>query len=461
MRHQLSLHRIRDDVGFLAMKYDPFIDKSIPNFQDASNSYWHSTDSTITTNELEKNIDADIVIVGSGYTGLSCAMELAENGTTNVHVIEANSIGWGCSSRNAGFVLPGSGRLSYQQLVKRFGKVGALNLHEQYLAAIELLKTRISLSKANIDQTEKGYIKLAHSKNWFEKLSASAAYLERNFDYRVETIKASQFSKDFVKHNKAYGAIRYDNGFGINPLKLINSYAQSCLQSGVSIYSNSPLENLKKLPNGRFELSTPQGSIKADKVVLATNGYTPSGLNTPLNGRILPVLTSVIVTRPLSVDELEASGFKSHQVMMDTRELKYYYRLLPDNRILFGGRSAITGKEAQNPIYQQRLLRELKASFPGLENLTVDFNWQGWISVAYDQMPHVYKTDDNLFYATGYCGSGVSFSGWAGKQLADLVLERNINSPLFSELPKFPFAPFRRVGQRFFYQYGRLKDWLQ
>ena len=144
--------------------------------------------------------------------------------------------------------------------------------------------------------------------------------------------------------------------------------------------------------------------------------------------------------------------------MMDTRELKYYYRLLPDNRILFGGRSAISGKASNDPKYQQRLLAELKETFVGLEKVSLDYVWSGWISVAFDQMPHLFRTSDDIFYATGYCGSGVSFSSWAGDALGKMINEESFQSPLLTELPRFPFSPFRRLGQRMFYQYGRLKD---
>lgn len=441
--------------------YDPFVENQIPFNQPPTDSYWNDKEQPITTKALESDIHTDVLIIGAGYTGLSCAIELANAGIKNITVIDANQIGWGCSSRNAGFVLPGSGRLSYKELESRFGTAQTLKLHDQFISAIDLLETRISSLPGNADKTEHGYLKLAHSKSWFEKLNSSAAYLQSNFNYDVEVITKNDFNKNFVDHQHVYGAIRYKNGFGINPLKLVNHYAQLAIDMGVNIYTHSPANEITKSGNNTHHVITPKGSIKTNKLVIATNGYTPKSLNTPLNGKVLPVLTSVIVTRPLTPSEIEQSNFKTHQVMMDTRELKYYYRLLPDNRILFGGRSAITGKAAANPKYQQRLLQELQTSFVGLDEVTIDYGWSGWISVAFDQMPHIYKTDDDIFYATGYCGSGVSFSAWAGKQLADLISEQESSSPLMTELPSFPFAPFRRMGQRFFYQYGRLKDWAQ
>lgn len=438
--------------------YDPFVDKTLNSQQPVADSYWQSTTSSPSFSPLDCSKQVDVAIIGSGYTGLNCAINLAEQGVTDVAVVEANSIGWGCSSRNAGFVLPGSGRLSYQQLVARFGQDNAKELHTQYMDAIDLVKSRVELISDKADKTENGYLKLAHSPNWFSKLSKSADYLANNFDYEVETFSKSEFQSQFVDHQKVYGAIRYKNGFGINPLKLVNQYTKMATELGVKLYSHSPVIDLEQINNKGHKIITNQGEITANKVVVATNGYTPKGLNTPLANKILPVLTSVIVTRPLTVEELKAANFLSHQVMMDTRELKYYYRLLPDNRILFGGRSAISGKAASNPKYQQRLLNELKETFVGLEKVSIDYVWSGWISVAFDEMPHLFKTENDIYYATGYCGSGVSFSAWAGNELANLIVGKSTRSPLYSELPKFPFAPFRRIGQSLFYQYGRIKD---
>lgn len=443
--------------------YDPFIDRQIPSDQPTSDSYWQSTASIYKASRLDQEIETDVVIIGGGFTGLCCAISTTQGSNSSVVVLEANNIGWGCSSRNAGFVLPGSGRLSYQQMESRYGLEQAQVLHQQYMDAISLVEKRVSAISDHADKTEKGYLKLAHSSKWFDKLQHSADYLAKHFDYEVETFDSTSFKEQFVDHNKVFGAIRYKNGFGVNPLKLVNHYASLALNNNVQLFEHSPVIDIhtdKQAGSYLHTIKTSKGSVRAKKVVIATNGYTPKGLPTPLSGKILPVLTSVIVTRPLTSEELKRANFLSHQVMMDTRELKYYYRLLPDNRILFGGRSAISGKASNDPKYQQRLLAELKETFVGLEKVSLDYVWSGWISVAFDQMPHLFRTSDDIFYATGYCGSGVSFSSWAGDALGKMINEESFQSPLLTELPRFPFSPFRRLGQRMFYQYGRLKDAL-
>lgn len=437
--------------------YDPLLSRQHPSNQSSPQSFWHNdyilgAKSDATT--LSRDISADVVIIGAGYTGLTCAINLAQQGIKNIVVLEANEIGWGCSGRNAGFVLPGSGRLSYQQLVSRFGSEATNSLHNDFLQGINLVE---EIGKEfDIGQCESGYLKLAHSDKWYDRLKMSADYLHQNFNYNVETINKQAFQNDYVNHQKIHGAIRYSNGFGIHPLKLVNAYAKKAKSLGINIYTNSSVSHIQSASH--HKVTTQNGSVTADKLVMATNGYTPSKMTSALQHKILPVLTSVIVTEPLTNEQREVANFKTRQVMMDTRELKYYYRLLPDNRILFGGRGAITGAHAQDPKYSNRLLHELKKSFPGLCRLNIDYNWHGWISVSLDQMPHIHKTKNNVYYATGYCGSGVSFTALAGKQLADLIVGKEINSPLSNELPHFPFAPFRRLGQRAYYQVGRLKD---
>jgi glycine/D-amino acid oxidase-like deaminating enzyme len=438
--------------------FDPIKSKHIPFQQQPIKSYWNSTEPLLATKALHSDIETDVAIVGAGYTGLNCALELAKSGVSDVTVLDANSIGWGCSGRNAGFVLPGTGRLSYKQLVDKYGKDKAIELHEGFIKATDDLS--ILAHSYDIDKTENGYLKLAHSKKWFDKLNESAHYLSTEFNYDVEAYSKEELDGTFVVHNKAYGGIRYKNGFGLNPAKLANVYANLCLERGIQLFSNTPVLSITK-QNDKHVLITPTSKVTARKVVLASNGYTTKSLGKTLSGSILSVLTSVIVTRPLNKRELEESQFQTHQVMMDTRELKYYYRLLPDNRILFGGRSAISGSQASNPKYKLRLLEELKSSFVGLNNLTIDFDWNGWISVSLDQVPHIHGTQEGIYYSTGYCGSGVSYTAYAGKQLANLIVNGpSANMPFNSPLPKFPFPRFRRAGQAMYYQFGRLKDSL-
>ena len=176
----------------------------------------------------------------------------------------------------------------------------------------------------------------------------------------------------------------------------------------------------------------------------------------------MPVLSQIIVTQPLTESELANCNFLTSNVAMDTRALKYYFRKLPDNRLLFGGRGAIHGKNAEDPYYSNRLLKVLKSSFPSLNQVKIAYSWSGWICMALDDLPHIVKGDPsgNLFYSAGYCGNGVSFAVQAGKRLAQKVAGQEVpNLPFYEKaLPNFPLPSFRRLGQWGYFQYGKIKD---
>lgn len=446
------------------LAFDPLLSAKPSTNADYPTSYWEASVHTPEPNAtLAENLATDVLVIGAGYAGMSCAYQLAEQFGIKATLIEANNVAWGASGRNAGFVLPLSGRLGYADLVSRFGLETTQFIHSEFLAGVDLVEQIANKADIGIDRQPNGYIKIAHRPKYFGQLQRQADYLTKHFDYQVEPLALADFRDNFVDHQDAYGALRYECGFGINPFKFALSYHQLIQQHGIPLYTNTPALSIQQRADRSFIIKTPNADIRANKVVLCSNGYTTKGLSAALDNRLLPVQTSVLVTRPLTDAEILASGFKTHQVMMDTRALKYYYRLLPDRRILFGGRGAISGAQASNPIYHQRLLQALKHSFPALQEVTMDYAWQGWISVALDNVPHIYGDDESgIYYAAGYCGAGVSFSGLAGKRIAEKIAgknEQHHRSPMLTTpLPRFPFAQFRRLGQWGYYQFGRFKD---
>ncbi len=441
--------------------FDPLLSKTPTSAQPYPESFWASTiNSFPTTTTLTDSVNADVVIIGAGYAGMSTALHLARQSDLSVVLLEANGIAWGASGRNAGFVLPLSGRLGYKALVDRFGMDTTLRLHNEFLSGVSLVESLIGESGHNVDRQPNGYLKIAHRKKYYAQLVEQADYMQRYFGYDVEPLTTDELKNHYVDHKEAFGALRYQQGYGINPMKLALAYHSLLPAEQCQLFTQSPVLSWKQ-KHGYHLLQTPQGQVKAKKVVCCSNGYTTQSFHPAIDKRLLPVQTSVLVTSPLTDDQIASSGFKTNQVMMDTRELKYYYRKLPDNRILFGGRGAISGKASGNPIYHDRLLTALKRSFPTLHAIKADYKWSGWISVSLDSIPHIHEYNDSVFYAAGYCGAGVSFSTLAGKRLAEKVLgltaEHTIPT-LQTPLPVFPFSPFRRVGQRLFYEYGRIKD---
>ena len=454
--------------------YDPLHDKTPGCGEVYPNSYWADVSGEAPQDDgiINQDIDVDVAIIGAGYTGLSCALHLAKEHGIKAHVLEANKTAWGCSGRNAGFILKSSGRKPYSTMQKQWGEEVMRGIYDEMCAGVDTVKELISqASDLGIDcqQQAAGYIKVAHKPKMLNELIALAKLQQKMFGYDVEILSQSELRQQYMDDRNAYGAIRYQDGFGLNPLKLAWGYQQLARNAGVKIHTASPVLNWQEEKNGtknvQQTLHTPKGIVKAKKVVIATNGYTPKGFHSLVTNRTLPVLSQIIVTEPLTDEQIAACNFLTSNVVMDTRALKYYYRKLPDNRLLFGGRGAITGKSADDPYYAKRLLAVLKTSFPALTKIKYQYAWSGWICMALDDLPHIYQSHEtneqsNVFYSMGYCGSGVSFSVQAGKRLAEKVAGINSpNLPLYQKaLPKFPLAPLRRVGQWGYFHYGKIKD---
>lgn len=442
--------------------YDPLHDLTPGQGEPYPNSYWADSsgeapeDDGVATNDM----DVDVVIVGAGYTGLSCALHLAREHGIKAHVLEANKTAWGCSGRNAGFILKSSGRKTYTSMAKQWGEEVMRGIYDEMCAGVDTVKSLIG-EGIDCQMQPPGYLKVAHKPKMLKELASLARLQQQMFGYDVQVLSQQQVRQQYMDDHNAYGAIRYQDGFGLNPLKLAWGYQELARKAGARVYTSSPIIDWQEQPCGSHQLVTPQAVVTAKKVVIATNGYTPKNLHKLVKNRTLPVLSQIIVTEPLSDEQIKACNFLTSNVVMDTRALKYYYRKLPDNRILFGGRGAITGKGADDPYYADRLLAVLKSSFPALKQLKYDYTWSGWICMALDDLPHIYQNDQqSIFYSMGYCGSGVSFSVQAGKRMAEKVAEKPVpHLPLYQQpLPKFPLAPLRRVGQWGYFHYGKIKD---
>lgn len=442
--------------------YDPLHDSTPGTNIDYPESYWAnvSGDAPQDNGQLTADIDTDVVIIGSGYTGLSCALHLAREHNIKAVVLEANKTAWGCSGRNAGFILKSTGRKPWTAMTKSWGEEVMRGIYSEVCQGVETVN---ALIKEGIDceQQTNGYIRVAHKPAMFSGLVKQAKLLQNTFSYNVDVLTRDELHQNFMADQNAHGAIRFNDGFGINPLKLAWGYQRLAQDAGVKVHTGSPVIELTE-NNGKQVITTPNATVTAQKVVLATNGYTPKNFHLSVANKTLPVLSQIIVTEPLSAEQLQACNFLTSNVIMDTRALKYYYRKLPDNRILFGGRGAITGKSADDPFYAQRLLNVLKQSFPALQNLKYQYAWSGWICMSLDDIPHINQAEDNenVFYAMGYCGNGVSFAVQAGKRLAEKVSGKDLpDLPLYNkQLPKFPLPALRRVGQWGYFHYGKIKD---
>ncbi|MFC3032747.1 NAD(P)/FAD-dependent oxidoreductase [Pseudoalteromonas fenneropenaei] len=444
----------------MTQAYDPI---TAPHCQGQAYapSFWSSTVALPTANAaLQQNLQCDVAIIGGGFSGLLTAYYLASEHQLECAVFEANQVGFGASARNAGFVLKGSGRLSYPQMAKKWGMATCQGIYQEFSDAVARVEGLIQQHGIACEPQAKGYIKIAHNQTAFQNLQAQADFLRTHLGADAEFISREDLQQDYMAHQQAFGALRLRDGFGLNPLKLLLGYRDMAIKAGVKLFEHTLATDIQQHDTG-ITLKANGYSVTAKKLVIAGNAYNQKVTHPSIDKRFLPILSSVMVTRPLTETELTASGLQTHQVAMDTRTLKYYYRLLPDNRLLFGGRGAIYAKDQDKAVYLNNLRRGLGACFPSLQAVPHDYYWHGYIAAAIDDMPHAYY-HNNIGYLLGYCGAGVSFSAQAAYRMAQQVAGIKVpNLPLYSTpLPYLPFAQLRRIGQWGYYQYAQIKDKL-
>jgi glycine/D-amino acid oxidase-like deaminating enzyme len=459
------------------MKYDPLYDpltSSNPGVgRDYAPSYWVASAGTPpkTDGPITQDIDVDVVVIGSGSTGVSTALYLAQEHGIQAVVLEANQTAWGCSSRSGGQGQNASGRLSRSQWIERWGLDTAKKLDREIYTGFENFKALVS--QVDCDATDGGHLYVAHRPEKMIYLQNEAKVRKEIFGYDPLLMSAQELREQYCDDRDAAGALLEREGVGIHPLKFTYGLLRKAQSLGVKIHTGSPAESWQTI-DGIHHIQTPGGVVRAKRIAICTGGYGMQGLQ-PIQNRILPILSNSVVTRPLTDAEIAACNFKSHTFLTDTRTLRFYYRLLKDNRLQLGSRSSISGADANAPEHLKLLTDAIARKFPPLAGIEIDYSWWGWVDVSHDMMPRITQPDpkQKVWYGLGYGGNGVSFSTWAGKRLAELVAGSKTNAevfklPIYNSPLEFPnlfgkvrseaLAPFRRLGQSFLYKWYWLKD---
>ena len=453
--------------------YDPLVAPNPGRGTDYAPTYWVASAGAPPADDgpISSDVDADVVIVGSGFTGLAAALFLAREHGIRATVLEANRAVWGCTSRNGGQGQNASGRLYRSQWIARWGKETALKLDAEIRSGYETFKSLVA-EFPECEPQHGGHLYTAHRAKKMAFLRSEADVMRKVFGYDTQVLSADEVKRRYVDDKEAFGAMHEPDGIGVHPLKLAFGYLRKARELGVKVHPASPVIGFETRA-GVHWLKTPGGIVKARAVGFATGGYTSNGMHKSLDSKIMPILSNSLVTRPLTAAELEATNFKTTEVITDTRTLRFYYRRLPDKRVQIGSRSAITGADATNPRHMKMLVDGLHRKFPPLKGVRIDYSWWGWVDVSHDMMPRITQPDPNasVFYALGYGGNGVSFSAHAGRRMAQRIAgkaDTAFELPIYRTPLEYPnvfntvrsraFAPFRRVGQQFLYRWYALRD---
>ncbi|MGB3316761.1 MAG: FAD-binding oxidoreductase [Albidovulum sp.] len=353
--------------------------------------------------------EADVVIVGSGYTGLHAAVVTARAGLSTV-VLDAEDAGFGCSTRNGGQIST-SIKPGYAELARRHGPDVATAIRADGQASLDFTGEFIRTEGIDCDHRVVGRFHGAHLPKSYDQLSRDCAVTHPG--YTTDAFMVSPQDMPGELGTKAYhGGCVFPHHASVDPARYHAGLLRIAMEAGATVIPHCAATDLAHGPTG-LTVTTARGRIRAGRVILATNGY--SGPLSPWHRRrIIPIGSYMIATAPIA-PELMDRLFPTNRVLSDTRKLVYYYRPSPDRtRVLFGGRVSVAETDPRKSA--PRLHAELIRLFPELAGTKVSHSWMGFVGYTFDTLAHIGETD-GIHYAMGYCGSGVGMAGYLGMKL--------------------------------------------
>lgn len=393
--------------------------------------------------ELNGESETDVCIVGAGYTGLSTAIALLENGF-KVSIVEAAKVGFGASGRNGGQIVNSYSR-DIDVIERTVGPKQAQLLGQMAFEGGRIIRERIAKYDIKCDLKDGGVF-AANTPKHMKHLESQKKLWERYGHTQLELMDAQRI-REVVGTDIYAGGMLDMSGGHIHPLNLALGEAAAVESLGGVIYEQSPAIRIDRGANP--VVHTPNGRIKAKFVVIAGNAYL-GNLIPELSAKSMPCGTQVITTEPLS-DEVAKSLLPQDYCVEDCNYLLDYYRLSGDKRLIFGG-GVVYG--ARDPANIEAIIRpKMLKAFPQLKDVKIDFAWTGNFLLTLSRLPQVGRLGDNVYYSQGCSGHGVTYTHLAGKVLAEALRGQAERFDAFAELPHYPFpggqlfrVPFTAMG---------------
>lgn len=393
-------------------------------------SYWHATAHRFqATDDWSLDTSFDVAVVGAGFTGLSAARALAKSGV-KVVVLEATHVGAGGSGRNGGHLNNGIAH-SFIDAKAQLGAERAKKLYRAFDASVMTVKSIVDEENIDCDFRKSGKIKIASKPAHYDALARNFEAIHKDVDPDTRLLSKTDLQDEILTEH-AEGGMVFEKSAMMHMGRFVHGLAEAATRHGAIILEDTPVLRRNRVGNQHI-LSTPRGDIRAEKLLVATGAYTkgPFGY---FKRRVVPIASYIIVTRPLSDTEIAAT-VPGRRTYVTSMNLGNYFRLSPDNRLIFGGRARFSGRsDPQADIAAGKLLqRGMAEMFPSLADEQVEYCWGGLVGMTKDRFPRAGCVDGDYF-SMGYSGHGAQMSTHMGGVMADLILGKPDRNP-WKDLP--------------------------
>jgi glycine/D-amino acid oxidase-like deaminating enzyme len=407
-------------------------------------NYWLTTTEFPTTDPTKPLPDtADVAVIGAGFTGLSAARTLAKRGA-KVAVLEAETIGWGASSRNGGMVLTGL-KLGVNKLISMYGRERTQRMYRASLATIDCVEQLVHEEAIDCDFSRCGHLEVACKQRHFNDYQRQADVIDRDFDHKLRVVERRELNSE-IGSSIYFGGMVDEVSSGLNPARYVAGLARAAIKAGAEIFERARVQAItrdSRVGNVGWQISTSRGPMWAHEVFVGTSGYT-SKATPALQKKIIPIGSFIITTEILPAS-LARELSPRNRMIYDSKNYLYYYRLTPDRRMLFGGRAAFFPENDQTIRRSASILRRgMIHVYPQLRDARVEYVWGGTLDFAFDIMPHAGQLD-GIYYAVGYAGHGVAMATYQGQKIAELMAA----DPTGNDKPDNPFVGIPFPGAPF------------
>lgn len=423
--------------------------KQIPYWQDTAEPFRGGAEGPVEG-------EADVAVIGGGFTGLSAALALAQRGA-KVVVLEAGRVVGEASGRNGGHVNNGTA-LDFSGLTEKLGLDRARSLYHAYDAAVDTVERIVREQQITCDFRRGGKIKLAAKPAHYEKLARGFELLHREADPETELVPKERV-RDEVGSEAFYGGLIYRRSAQMHMGRFGAGLADAAARHGARIYENAAVTGLKRREGTRHRVTTPRGTVTARQVLVAT-GPSQRGPFFWFRRRVIPIGSFIIATEPLDQAQLD-SIMPTRRTATTTQNIGNYFRISPDNRLIWGGRARFALSSPTSDLKSSRILKaSLHRTFPQLGRVRIEYCWGGIIDLTADRLPRAGE-HEGVFYAMGYSGHGAQMSVHMGQAMASVLGGDGAANPLRDlSWPAIPghFGPpwfMPLVGA-----YYRFQDWL-